>query len=371
MFKYLIEKEFKQILRNKTMMLLILLMPTLQLLVLPWAADFEIKNIYLSIVDHDKSDYSQKLIEQFTASPYFKITDISESYAQGLQSIENNIADMILEVPAQFEVNLIQNQPVAVMLNANAINGTKGGLGTAYATNIINSFALKVQQQATLSNSKTVPNPLIEIISNFKYNPLLNYQTFLVPGLLVFLTTLICGLLASLNLVIEKESGTIEQINVTPVKTLWFILAKVAPLWVAGYIVVVVGFLIAFFIYGIVPQGSLWLIALITSFYVVTISSAGLLLSIYSETQQQSMYLSYFFIMIFLLMSGLLTPVSSMPDWAIAITYLNPIRYCIDAMRLIILKGSTFIDIWKDFVAIILFGIGFNVWALMAYKKRK
>lgn len=352
-------------------MLLIFLLPAVQLLVLPWAADFEVKNIFLSIVDQDQSGFSKDLTQKFSASPYFQITDFSDTYQQALVAVENNVADIIVVIPRNFEVDIKNNNSPSIMLNANAINGTKGGLGSAYAASIITEFNNTVRLQGITSSQNTQKPIFIDINNRFKYNEELNYQTFLVPGLLVFLATLICGLLASLNLVIEKETGTIEQINVTPIKTQYFILAKVIPLWIAGYIIMAIGLLIAWLIYGIVPQGSIGLILLLISVYIVTISSAGLLLSIYSETQQQSMYLSYFFIMIFLLMSGLLTPINSMPDWAIAITYLNPIRYCIEAMRLIILKGSTFMDIWKDFCAIILFGIGFNLWAMLAYKKRK
>lgn len=370
MLKYLIQKEFKQIVRNKTIMMLIFLMPTLQLAILPWAADFEIKNINLSIVDHDKSDFSRRLVQEFSASPYFKIASVANSYEVGLKSIENNEADIIIEIPQNFEKDLVRENEAQISLSANAINGTKGGLGASYATSIISSFNNEIRQQyINIKNANNLP-PTIDIVNQFRFNVYLNYQTFLVPGLLVFLATLICGLLSSLNLVIEKETGTIEQINVTPVKTAYFILAKVMPLWVAGYIVIIIGFLIAFFVYGIVIQGSFLLIFFIITLYIISISFAGLVISIYSATQQQSMYLSYFFIMIFLLMSGLLTPISSMPDWAIMITYFNPIRYCIEPMRLIILKGSTFMDVWKDVLAIVGFGILFATWSLVAYKKR-
>jgi ABC-2 type transport system permease protein len=176
--------------------------------------------------------------------------------------------------------------------------------------------------------------------------------------------------LSSINIVREKEMGTIEQINVTPIKKTHFILGKLLPFWIIGLLVISVGFLIAWLVYGIIPLGSYFTLYLFAAIYLLVILGIGLLISTYSENQQQAMLVTFFLMMIFVLMGGLYTSIDSMPDWARWFTRLNPISYFIDVMRMVVLKGSGIVDTSKQFLIMIGYAILINVWAVLSYQKR-
>lgn len=226
MIKYLLEKEFKQLLRNPMLPRMLLVFPCIILLVLPWAANFEIKNMNLSIVDNDRSPYSTRLVQKVGASEYFHLIDVSNNYQEAMQCIEKGDADLILEIPPHFERDLLKTGVAKVLVSANTVNGTKGTLGSSYLSNIVNAYATEIR----ISHSGSIsPSPVIKIDTQGRFNPYLDYKVFMVPALMAQLLMMLCGFLPALNIVSEKEFGTIEQINVTPVSKFTFILAKLIP----------------------------------------------------------------------------------------------------------------------------------------------
>lgn len=366
---FLLQKEFKQIFRNKSLLPIIFAMPIIQLLVMPLAADYEVKNINISIVDHDMSSYSQKLVSKISASGYFIISDYGNSFQGAFAQIENDHSDLILEIPADFEKNILRENTQKLFIAVNAINGTKAGLGGNYLGQIIAQFNddIRLEWQPASSISES---PRIDVPSSNWFNKFLNYSFFMVPGILVVLVTMVGAYMCSLNIVKEKEIGTIEQINVTPIKKHIFILGKLIPFWIIGMFIFSVGlFVVGHLIYGIIPEGNILLLYAFLSLYLVAVLGLGLLISTYSETQQQSMSIAFFFMMIFLLMSGLFTPIDSMPEWAKLISKANPVTYFIEVMRMVVLKGSGFSDIKYHFLAIAGFAAFFNGWAILNYKK--
>jgi ABC-2 type transport system permease protein len=341
----------------------------IQLIILPLAADYEIKNINLAVVDHDRSEYSRKMIDKIISSGYFKLKDYSNSYQASLHSIEQDKADLVLEIPAQFERSLVKENKATLFLAVNAINGVKAGLGGAYIQEIIRDYNQDIRAQ-WIQLPKFNPQPSIEVTFSDWYNPTMNYQNFMVPGILVMLVTLIGSSFASNNIVREKEMGTIEQINVSPIRKTHFILGKLIPFWILALTVLTVGLIIARLIYGIVPVGHYITIYAFASIYLLAILGLGLLLSTYAHTQQQSMLVSFFITMIFNLLSGLYTPIESMPAWAQVLTRLNPVSYFIEVMRMVVLKGSGLADIKNHILAVLGFATFFNGWAIINYKKR-
>lgn len=366
---FLLQKEFKQIFRNPTLLRLIIAVPILQLLILPLAADYEIKNINLAVVDLDKSDYASTLIQKIESSGYFVTIGTTYSYQEAFRWIEEDKADLILEIPEGFERNLIRNGNEQLFMAINAINGVKANLGGAYLGQIIQHYSSEVRSE-WIPPQRFVPISAIEVSSLNWFNPELNYDFFMVPGILVFLVTMVGTYMTALNIVKEKEVGTIEQINVTPIKKWQFTLAKLIPFLLIGIFVFTLGlFLVARLIYGIVPAGSIGLIYAYLFLYLIAILGVGLLLSNYSQTQQQAMSLAFFFVMIFLLMGGLFTSIEAMPVWAQWISRVNPVSYFIDFMRLIVMKGSGFSDVSRHFTVMFAFAVFFNTWAVISYKK--
>jgi ABC-2 type transport system permease protein len=366
--KFLLQKEFRQIFRNKTLLRAILLAPIVQLMVLPWAANYEVKNISLAVVDNDHSTYSQKLVGKIVSSGYFHLAGSETTFQKAYTLVEADKADLVLEIPAGFERNLIRENQQQLFIAVNAINGTKAVVGGAYISSIIAAFNGEVRLK-WIQPGRFSPAPLIEVASSNWYNPLMNYKIFMVPGILVLLVTMIGAMMCSMNIVKEKEIGTIEQINVTPIRRYHFILGKLIPFWVMGIVVFSTGLLIAWLVYGIVPAGSIALLYSFLAVYLLAVLGMGLLISTYSSTQQQAMSLSFFFIMIFNLMSGLFTPVESMPEWAQVISKLNPLTYFIEVMRMVVLKGSGFMDVRGHFLVILVFAVVLNGWAVLNYRK--
>lgn len=344
------------------------MVPVIQLIVLPQAANYTIRNINVAVVDLDHSSYSQKLIDKVLSSGYFKLAAFSNSYKDAYTLVEADQADIILQIPHDFERNLTREGSQTLALSVNAINGVKASVGSGYLANIIRDFNNDIRLN-WMEPAAMNPLPVIEVASSNWYNPTLSYFLFMVPGILVFLVTLIGGNLSALNIVKEKEIGTIEQINVTPIKKYHFILGKLIPFWVLGIIIFSLGLLIARFIYGIIPLGSVALLYLFLSVYLFTILGFGLLISTYSETQQQAQSLTFFFVLIFNLMSGLFTPIDSMPGWAQVITKIIPISYFIEVMRMIVIKGSYLHDILLHIAVVFFMAIVLNGWAIINYRK--
>ena len=365
----LIKKEFLQIFRNKSILAIIFVMPVIQLVILPLAANYEIKDIKIAVVDHDKSTESRELIRKITASGYFKIMDYGENYNDAYQEVENDKIDLILEIPNNFEKNLIKENNEKVLIAINAINGTKAGLSASYLGQILQNYNQQVQLEMNpeLESAKKITG--VEIVPNFWFNETYNYRLSLVPGILAFLVTLIGGYLTALNIVEEKEIGTIEQINVSPIKKRDFILGKLIPFWILSMVAFTIGLLVTIFVYKIQMQGSYLLLYAFISVYLIAILGMGLLASVYSDTQQQSMFMVFFFMMIFILMSGLFTPTESMTDWAKYIAYLNPVTYGVDGVRLIMLKDSGFMDLLPHFGFISLLAFVVITWAVLRYQK--
>jgi ABC-2 type transport system permease protein len=367
--RFLLQKEFRQIFRDPSILRIIFVMPMIQLLILPWAADYEVKDINLAVVDHDHSDYSRQLVSKVTASGYFRLQDYTASYTNALHEIEKDKADLILEIPASFEKKLIKEDEATLFLAVNAINGTKANLGGAYLRSIIQDYNREVRTE-WIQFPRFSPETTIEVTSSNWFNPLMNYKYFMVPGILVILVTMVGSFLAALNIVKEKEIGTIEQINVTPVKKYQFILGKLIPFWFLGLIILSIGLLISRIAYGINPAGSILTIYVFAGVYLLAVLGLGLLVSTFTSTQQQAMLISFFMMMVFILLGGLYTSIDSMPQWAQAITKANPVSYFIDVMRMVVLKGSGLADIKNHLLVVFGFAVFFNVWAIISYRKR-
>jgi len=366
--KFLLQKEFRQIFRNKSILAMVIFMPVVQLLILPLAANYEVKNINISVIDNDHSSCSQKLISKVTASGYFTLTGYNYSFKQAFQLIEKDEADLVLEIPQGFERNLVRENEQQLFIAVNAINGTKANLGGAYLASIIRDYNSDIRLDL-IEAGRFNRQPTATIVSSNWFNPLLNYKLFMVPGILAILVTMIGGFLTALNIVKEKEVGTIEQINVTPIKKHHFILGKLIPFWILGNVVFTLGLLVAWLIYGIVPLGSVLLLYGFISVYLLAVLGFGLLVSTFCDTQQQAMFIMFFFMMVFILMGGLFTSIDSMPEWAKVFTMFNPVSYLIEVMRMIMLKGSGMKDILKQLGTIALFAIVLNSWAILNYKK--
>lgn len=369
MIKYLIEKEFKQLMRNSFLPKLIFMFPCMIMILMPWAANLEIKNINLNIVDNDQSLVSRRLVDKIGASTYFRVTGLPGTYDDGLLSVEAGTADVILEISHDFEKDWVTGKAPRLLIAANAVNGTKGSMGGSYLSSIINDYTRELQAESPSLPLVDKPLPQVGVATHNLFNPTLNYKLFMIPALMVMLLTMICGFLPALNMVGEKETGTIEQINVTPVSKFTFIVAKLVPYWLIGFTVLTICFILAWLLYGILPAGHFLTIYGFAFVFLLVVSGLGLVVSNHSATLQQAMFVMWFFMIILILMSGLFTPVHSMPGWAQWITRFNPLRYFVEVMRTVYLRGGGFVDLLPQLYALLAFAFVFNLWAVKSYRK--
>ncbi|MDR1414294.1 MAG: ABC transporter permease [Odoribacteraceae bacterium] len=353
---FLLEKEFKQMARHLFLPKMFIIFPVIMTLLLPWAADPSIDNIPLALVDRDASPRSLRLARALTATGDFRLATRPPSFPLALEDISAGRAEIILEIPPRFSADLQREGRATLLIAANGVNGTRGGLAAA---------AL-----ATLVGETAGGNPLpLQLHTLQRFNPTADYKPFMIPALLVMLMTLLCGFLPALNIVGEKESGTIEQINVTPVGKFTFIAAKLIPYWLLGAVILAYGILLANLFYGLTPAGSIGTIYLFALLFVPGIAGMGLIVSNHSATMQQAMFVMFFFLILFLLMSGFFSPVESMPAWARAIAACNPLKYFVQAIRAVYLKGSAAADLREQLLALAAFALLTNAWAVWSFRK--
>lgn len=340
--KYLLQKEFLQIRRNAFLPKLIIMFPIVIMCVMPWVMQMEVKNIVVDVVDIDHTVESQRLVQQIAASSYFIFGGQKNTYVEAMKDIEMGRADVILEI-----------RDGKYLIAANAVNGTKGSMGSAYLSQIISAPVSTFSAASVLT----------------LYNKQQNYKLFMIPALFAIVMMLMTGFLPTLNIVGEKEAGTIEQINVTPVSKWSFILAKLIPYWLIALFVITVCLLLAWLVYDISPAGPVWLIYVLAMLLALFFSSFGLIVSNYSDTMQQAIFVMWFFVVSIMLLSGLFTPTRSMPQWAYLTTYINPMHYFIDAIRTVFIRGGGLHETAHQVIALAGIGTLMGCWAVQSYKK--
>ena len=356
--RVLLRKEFLQIFRNKAMLPILFVMPVVQLLVLSFAATYELKEVDFALVDMDQSSLSRELTAKFQSTGYFRLELESFDQDEALAAMNAGRVKMIIQIPTDFEKDLNSGQQADVQLIIDAVDGSTAGLIQSYSASILNDLnahklaELKIEQAGQLvQQAKT-----INIIPQNWYNPDLDYITYMVPGILVVLVSMIGVFLSGMNIVREQEIGTIEQLNVTPIRKYQFMIGKLLPFWVIGMVDLLIGLALARYGFQIPFLGSLATVLVVAGIFLIVIQSLGLLISTMTHTQQQAMFIAWFLMVIFILMGGLFTPIESMPEWAQNLTLANPVAYFIKIMRMVLLKGAG----WKEiqFMVYTLMGMG-------------
>ena len=365
---YLIRKEFIQIFRDKFIGKAIFGVPIVQMLILVPAVTFEIKNVKLCIIDRDMTTESRELVSQLEGSTFFKVKFSTFSEQEANNLLNKGKCDLVLQIPSGFGKETGKGNPGRLLVSVNAINAVNAQLSWAYLNGVIRDYNMNIISENIGSNT-FASVPQIQVTNRYWYNELLNYKYYMLPGVLGILVLAIGFILAGLNMVKEKESGTIEQINVTPVKKYHFIIAKMVPFLIIGLIDLAVGLIIGKLTFNIPFEGNIALLFLGSTIFLIAVLGLALFMSTFSSTQQQFMFTAFFFIIIFVLMSGMFTPLESMPVWAQKFDLINPAAYVMRINRMVMLKGSTFQDISRDIYSLILIAVAFTALAVNRYRK--
>ena len=361
----LIKKEFLQIFRNPLLLSILIVAPLVQFLLFPFTADYEIKEVHIAFIDNDHSSVSRNIIQKFISSQYF-INHGTVSKAEADKMMLRDEIDFIIELPKDLEKNLMSRQKSHIAITANAINSVKAGIGTGYIQNMLVDFLQGMSEFKEPADNEPAQ---LHITNIYCYNATMNYKNLIVPGILVILVTLIGAYVTALNIVREKELGTIEQINVTPIRKWQFLLGKMIPFWILGMGEFLMGIGLMYLVFSIPVQGSLPILLGITAIYLLVMLGLGFFISSVAENQLQAMFIVFFLFILFVLLSGLFTPTEGMPDWATYINWFNPMSFFMDVIKMMVLKGSTIHDVRIPVISLACMAVILNGAALFFYKE--
>ena len=441
----LIKKEFLQVFRNSLLWKILILAPLAEFLLFPYTADYEIKNVKVVFVDHDRSTMTTDILSTFSASKYFINEGVVESRQEAEALMRADKVDFIVEFPADFEKSLVRQEPVKVHITANAINTVKAGLGSEYVQTVLGNYFMTMaastpkvspisagteddsddfSEVETASMSSLVlqggegqdmqkmqlqlsermqraqreqevmerqaekaeraerakqsavatraMNPqLAQLVTTnvYWFNEQMNYKNLIVPGLLIILVTLIGAYVTALNIVREKELGTIEQVNVTPIRRWQFLIGKMIPFWILGMVEFIVGLFIMKLVFGITVQGSIPMLLGITAIYLLVMLGLGFFISSVAENQLQAMFIVLFLFIVFVLLSGLFTPTEGMPGWAHKINYFNPMSFYMEVIKKVVLKGGNFLSVQTETIVLSVMAVVINTGAILSYQE--
>jgi ABC-2 type transport system permease protein len=377
---FLAQAEVLHMVRDRAMLAQVLVMPIIQLLVLSFAATFEIRDTPAYVVDFDRTSTSRGLVRRFASSGHFRIVGQSASPELANESLLRGSVTMVLTIPREFEATLVRTGSAPVQLALNAEKGSAAGIVQSYASRILTAYAAELGSElrpsvpAVKAGGDHAPPrrgvPRIEVRARGFYNPALDYQVYMVPGILVALVTLIGTLLTAQNIAREKELGTLEQLNVTPITRGQFIAGKLLPFWVLGLLELGLGLTVGWLVFDIPMRGSLLLLFGVAAVYLVVALGIGLWVSTLVETQQQAMFVTYFIMNVYLLMSGLFTPIDSMAPWVQAFSQLNPVRHFVAISRAVLVKGAGPAEVALPFGILAVYAVVVFALAVRQHTKR-
>ncbi len=364
---FLAQAEVLHILRDRVLLAQVLIVPIIQLLILSNAATFEIRNTPIWIVDFDRTSVSRGLVNHLAASGHFQIVDTTPSLDRANEALLAGTVTMVVVIPHDFEVSLTKTRAAPVELSVNAEKGSAAGIVQSYASRVLSEYASELALARRSSKSE---GGRIDVRVRGRYNPTLNYKHYMVPGILVALVTMIGTLLSAQNIAREKELGTLEQLNVTPITRGQFIAAKLLPFWVLGLLELSLGLIVGKLVFGIPMRGSVPLLFGVASVYLAVALGIGLWISALVETQQQAMFVTFFIVNIYLLMSGLFTPIDSMAPWVRVASQINPVRHFVTISRAILVKGAGPAEIARPFSVLAVSAVVVLTIAVRQYRKR-
>jgi ABC-2 type transport system permease protein len=370
--KHLIKKEFRQIRRDRAMLMIIFVVPVVQLLILGYIISSEVKNIPTVIVDSDRSQLSRELIAKIEHSGLFYIKYVKSSPAGYRNLIDSGKASIAIVIPPHFsrDINLLRRTSVQIILDGQDANTSAISLG--YINGIIRDFIA----QNLLSRAEVVVDQMditphfVETQARFWYNPNLEYKDYMVPGIAAFLLTLITTLLSAMGLVREREVGTLEQLLVSPIKKNELLIGKIIPFAILGFFELAIALAFARLWYEIPIVGNLGVFIVFTIIYLFTTLGLGLFISASAHTQQQAIFMAWFIMIFAFLMSGFIFPIENMPKFTQWLSYLNPLRYFMLVIREIFVKGATFKHLLWQGVALVIFSASIFSLAVAKFQQR-
>ncbi len=378
--KHIIRKEFIQVFRDKRSRALVFLPPLLQLIIFGYAVNMDISDIRLGIMDLSRSQQSRALIESFKAAGYFRVTWIIDHEHQIQKILDRGTVQGVLKINRDFAKRVKREENTAVQLILDGSDSNTANLISQYVTSIVRQYSRgllsermhRQMSRQIMSGKADELRRLGEVVLQQRawYNSNLESRLFFVPGVIAMILMVVITILTAMAIVREKEIGTLEQLMVSPIRPRELILGKAIPFILIGYADMIIITVVAVYWFQIPIRGSLPLLFLSTSVYLLSSLGVGLFVSTISQTQQQAMMTTFFFIFPMVLLSGFVFPIANMPTVIQIITYANPMRYFLVIIRGIFLKGIGMEIVWHQLMALAIIGTTLLVTSSLRFRKR-
>jgi ABC-2 type transport system permease protein len=368
--RHLIWKEFIQVLRDKKLRLFIFLPPIIQLIAYGYAINFDIKHVPTAIYDQSRSAESRHLISRFTSSDYFAVKDFIHTEAELRRLIDENLVTMVLRIPYDFARQIKSNQSASVQVVVDATDSNAALIVGRYASIVISDFSLTILQERLARLGAVQVKSPVTIEQRAWYNTNLSSRYSFVPGVIAMVVMLVSLMLTALAVVREKEIGTIEQILVSPIRPVEFMLGKTIPFIVISLLDMVVIILVGVFWFEVPLRGSLLVLFLGAITFLFNSVGLGLFISTVASTQQQAMMAGTFFFTPAILLSGLIFPIPNMPPFFQYLTYLDPLRYFVVVVQGIFLRGDGLAILWPQMAGMTVLGLTLLTLSVLRFQKR-
>ncbi|HKY21238.1 MAG TPA: ABC transporter permease [Vicinamibacterales bacterium] len=371
---YVMWKEVIELRQDPRIFGIIFVAPVLQLGILGYAATTDVRNVPIFIVDADRSAGSQELISRFVGSGIFELVDVASSPSELDRYLETGRAWMVLSIPTRYGELVAAGRPATLQVLADGSDASSTNIAMGYATNLVAGYSQEIVERRVRASGAPAPpggGSGIEPRVRIWFNPTLESRHFMLPGIVALLLLVVTSNLSSMAIVREREVGTLEQLNVTPLGRIELILGKLLPYGVIGLIDVAIVLMAIVFWFEVPLRGSFWLLFGTSLIYLLTTLGLGLFVSTISNTQQQAMMTSTFFVLIpMMYLSGFIFPIENMPDIIQPITFLIPLRYFVVILRGIFLKGVGLETLWPQTLALFAWGVTILTLAVMRSSKR-
>ncbi len=369
--KHIVRKEFKQIFRDKMMLRAMVVMPFIQLFVMGHAITFDVHNVPLLVRDMDQSASSRLLLEKVRASGRFDFCDYENDPNTIKSRFEHYRASVALSIPRDFERDLLRGDRPQVQVLVDGTDSNSSNIAQSYLLRIAAEFESQMRSEHNIGRQGPAQKTRLVLPSiRTWFNPNLESKYYMLPGIVAILLTMTTSMLAGLNIVREREIGTLEQLNVTPIRPWELILGKLLPFFILSFVMLMGALLVIRVYYGVPMAGSLWLLLAFSVVFLLSTLGLGLFVSTLTGTQQEALFIIWAFNIFGILMSGMMAPIENMPPFVQNLSYLNPVRYYMSIIRDIYLKGSGMGYLWKDGLALVGWGAAILTFSAVRFHKK-
>jgi ABC-2 type transport system permease protein len=369
----IVHKEFLQALREPRMRVLLFVPPLIQLVIFGFAVNLDVENARIAWMDQDATPQSRQLRAGFDGSPNFRIVATPTSEDEVRELLDHSAVQAVVRVLPGFAKDIDRGATTEVQILVDGANSNTASIVSNYAAKVVSAFSARVaaaRAPRIVASSVVRRAPLLRVQTRVWFNPDLRSRNYYVPGVIVNIITLVTLMLTAMAIVREKEIGTMEQLMVTPIQPLELMIGKTLPFAIVGIVELFFITSVALVVFHIPLRGNLLLLVVCASLFLMTTLGMGLFISTVSQTQQQAMMASFFFFMPAFMLSGFAFPIRNMPPLVQGISYLNPLRYFMEIVRGLFLKGTGVSVLWPQMAALTVFGVAILGFSALRFHKR-